>query len=580
MKSTPRFCTVFVLVLAGFTLGGCYGGLAGIDRRLDRVLEQRSGELDPFVAPPARVYADAESYDEPGQDEKTIETSNPAPEALTQTVADPARDVASRLDAYLLEDVADPDDTEIERIDLTRALEISQDSAREFLTAQETYILSAIRLLIQRHLFNPRVFNQTTATFAGDGTDGRYTAALTVLNELGVRQRFERGGEVTASWLVEATEDLREGATDRYQQSSSIVLSGSFPLLRGAGSVARESLVQAERDLVYAARTFERFRRTLLVSIASDYFGLLQQRATIENQIRRIDALRRLEAETAAKIDAGSLNSFQQAIAASDRLEAEATLAGQRDSYRLSEDRFKVRLGLAVDQPVIIVPVTLELPEPDIQPGEAARRALDYRLDLQTTRDQVLDARRGVANARNGLLPDLDLTARIDLPTDPDVDEPYLAFSGEDIGYSAGVTLDLPLDRVTEELNLRSAIIAVERSIRGYEESRDSVVVDARSSVRQVELSRFQLSLAEQQVEINRRRQRGQELDPEAVTTQERVDTQNALLSAENARDQAQTDLRISILQYLLSTGQMRVENDGTIAPVGGIRVEVPGPEG
>ncbi|MEL6796761.1 MAG: TolC family protein, partial [Planctomycetota bacterium] len=318
----------------------------------------------------------------------------------------------------------------------------------------------------------------------------------------------------------------------------------------------------------------ERFRRSLLVSIASDYFGLLQQRAAIENQLRRIDALRQLVAETSAKIDAGSLRDFQRAIASSDLLAAEATLAGQRDSYRLSEDRFKVRLGLPVDQPVIIVPVTLELPEPDISPSDAARRALDFRLDLQVTRDEVLDARRGVANARNGLLPDLDLNARIDLPTDPDVDEPYLAFSGEDISYSAGATLDLPLDRVVEQLNLRSAVIAVERAIRGYEEDRDEVVVEARSAVRQIELSRFQLSLAEQQVEINRRRQRGQELDPENVTTQERVDTQNALLSAENARDQAVADLRISILDYLLSTGQMRVENDGTLAPIGGIVVD------
>lgn len=560
----------------GFGLTGCYGGLAGIDRRLERVLDERSGQLDPFIAPPGREFADAESYDEPTQDSKTIETANPAPEELTQDLADPERDVASRLDAYLLEDVADPDDPGIERIDLTRALEISQDSAREFLNAQETYILSAIRVLIERHLFNPRVFNQTTATFAGDGTDGRFTAALTVLNELGVRQRFERGGEITASWLVEATEDLREGATDRYQQSSSIVLSGNFPLLRGAGSVARESLVQAERDLVYAARAFERFRRSLLVSVATDYFNLLQQRASIDNQLRRIDALTRLEEETAAKIDAGSLRDFQRAIASSDRLAAEANLAGLRDSYRLSEDRFKVRLGLPVDEAIVIVPVGLELPEPDIAPSDASRRALDYRLDLQTTRDRVLDARRGVSNARNGLLPDLNLNARIDLPTDPDVDEPYVGFSGEDLSYSAGVTLDLPLDRVVEQLNLRSAIIAVERSIRGYEEDRDEVVVEARSAVRQIELARFQLSLAEQQVEINRRRQRGQELDPENVTTQERVDTQNALLSAENARDQAQTDLRISILEYLLSTGQMRVENDGTIAPIGGIVVEAP----
>ncbi|MCA9274363.1 MAG: hypothetical protein KDA31_15105, partial [Phycisphaerales bacterium] len=73
------------------------------------------------------------------------------------------------------------------------------------------------------------------------------------------------------------------------------------------------------------------------------------------------------------------------------------------------------------------------------------------------------------------------------------------------------------------------------------------------------------------QVETNLRRQRGQELDPDNVTPQERVDTQNALLSAQNARDQAEADLRVSILNYLLNTGQMRVTETGAISPIGGL---------
>ena len=563
-------------VFLAICLSGCSASMDTIDRRVDDILESRSAQLGDFVAPPPRSKADPASFDEPGQDDRSPATSNPAPEDLEFTEADPERDVAARLDAYLLESIADPDDPAVIRLDLPAALRVGQDSAREFLNAQETYVIAAIRLLIERHRFNPRLFNTTSARFAGDGTDGRFTAALSVLNELGISRRFENGSELTASWIVEATEDLREGVTDRYTNASNIVLAGQFPLLRGSGIAARASLVQAERDVVYAARAFERFRRTFLVSIATDYFGLLQQRAAIENQLRRIVALEALEAETEAKIEAGILRDFQRAIASSDRLAAEATLAGQRDRYRLQEDRFKVRLGLSVDQPVIIVPVGLELPEPDVPLRSATERALEYRLDLQTTRDRVLDARRGVEISRNGLLPDLNLDARIDLPTDPDRDEGNLGFDANELSYSAGVTLDLPLDRVIERLNLRSSVIDVEQSIRDYELARDNIAVEARSSVRQIELARFQLRLAEQQVEINRRRQRGQELDPENVTTQERVDTQNALLSAENARDQAQTDLRISILQYLLATGQMRVTTEGELAPIGGLIVTTP----
>ena len=545
--------------------------MSGIDRKLDRVLGERSSELSRFVGPPTREYADAASYRDRSQADTNPATTNPGPAEIEFTPSDPERDVASRLDTFLLEGQADPADPAVLRIDLNTALRVTQDSAREFLTAQETYIVAAIRLLIERHQFNPRLFNTTSATFAGDGTDGRFTSALTVLNEFGVTRRLGSGASWPrrGSWRRPRT--CARARPTGTRSRASWVLSGEIPLLRGAGTVARESLIQSERDLVYAARAFERFRRSLLVEIASDYFGLLQDRASIENQLRRLDSLRRLEEETDAKIRAGTLRDFQRAIAASDRLAAEADLAELRDRYRLREERFKVRLGLPVSAPVIIVPSELEIPEADIAPSEAARRALEFRLDLQTTRDRVLDSRRAVDNARNAVLPDLNLSARLDLPTDPDVDEAYLGFSPEDLGYSAGIRLDLPLDRVTEQLNLRQAIIGVEQAIRGYELSRDDVVVEARSAVRSVELARFQLRLAEQQVEINQRRQRGQELDPENVTTQERVDTQNALLSAENARDQAQADLRIAILDYLLTTGQMRVSPEGELADIGGL---------
>lgn len=543
-------------------------GMDGIDRKVDKVLAQRSNELGDFVTPTEIRGSGAVETDRREQDDKKLETDNPAPEKLEYIPADEARDAQARLDNYLTST-----DSEATVLPLSEALRISQSQSREFLSAQEDYVLSAITLLIQRHRFDPRLFNTTSVSVAGAGDDGRFTSVLSILNELGVTKQFERGGQVAASWVLNATEDLRNGATDRYTQSSEIVLSGNFPLLRGAGTVASEALIQAERNVVYAARDFERFRRRLFVLIASDYIRLLQQLASIQNQERRIESLEILQNETQAKADAGQVRGFEISIAESDLLEARADLAGLRDRYRLSEDQFKIRIGLPVDQPISITPMELMLPDPDITLDEAMRRALDYRLDLQNSRDRVLDSRRGVANARNDVLPDLDVNARVGLPTDPDVDEGRLDYDPDELTYSAGIMLNLPLDRLEEKLRVRQSIIQLEQQIRNYERDRDNVVIDSRASVRGVELARLQLTLAERQVETNRRRQRGQELDPDNVTPQERVDTQNALLSAENARDQAEADLRVAILNYLLNTGQMRVTETGAISPIGGLEL-------
>ena len=59
---------------------------------------------------------------------------------------------------------------------------------------------------------------------------------------------------------MRATEDLHRKVSGEGIQSAEIILEADIPLLRGAGNVAREDRIQAERDLIYAAREFERFR--------------------------------------------------------------------------------------------------------------------------------------------------------------------------------------------------------------------------------------------------------------------------------------------------------------------------------
>ena len=48
-------------------------------------------------------------------------------------------------------------------LSLQDAFRQGQETAREHLTAQEDYLLSAIRLLKERHLWDPRLFASTSA---------------------------------------------------------------------------------------------------------------------------------------------------------------------------------------------------------------------------------------------------------------------------------------------------------------------------------------------------------------------------------------------------------------------------------
>jgi outer membrane protein TolC len=542
-----------------------------IDRATSRVIQQRveavggGADAPRSFTPPDLSTRSAWYVEHP-------ETVNPAASELRFDPAEESRQVAAILDAYADDAIGGGPGAKL--LDLDEVFRLADSSSREHRQAEEEFILSVISLLVERHLWSPRLFNDTTATYFGGADDGRTDAALSVINSLRVSQRLPYGGTVEARWVTRAAQELVNQSTNAYTSSSDLIFSAGIPLMRGAGMVAREDLLQAERSTVYAARTYERFRRALLVSIAADYFDLLQTRASIANQQRQLDAQRRRQAETAAKVIAGRLNPFQNDIVENAVRESEARLANLRESYILQLERFKLRLGLPPGLPITLGEPGRALREPAISPDEAVSRALAFRLDLQNRRDRLVDTERAVANARNNLRPDLDLDASVTIPTDPDGDQEGLALDANDTRYSVGATFSLPLDRRIERLSLRQAQIRLERERRSFEEFRDSIVIDARRAVRAVDLARFQLELAEQQIKIN---QRGLEdlslrddADPQAV-----LDRQNALLDAENARDQARTDLRNAILQYLLTTGQLRVNPDGTFDAPQGMLMDV-----
>ena len=73
-------------------------------------------------------------------------------------------------------------------------------------------------------------------------------------------------------------------------QTADLIFNADIPLLRGAGMVAREDLIQAERNMVYAARDFERFRRTFLFDITTEFLNLVVLQLAIGNGSLRTGA--------------------------------------------------------------------------------------------------------------------------------------------------------------------------------------------------------------------------------------------------------------------------------------------------
>lgn len=566
VRTLPRciiFCGMIGLTLFG--AAGCESGFQRIDRRVEDLVTRGSATLGPDAAAPDYVPPDSNPQPLARGSSITAEqpaTVNPAASELPYRAVQDADDVLTRLESYS----ATP--TEAMSLDLPGALGYAMKHSREYMFAEEEYVLAALRLLIERHQWGPRFFNDTTAEITSVGDDGLFDTSLRLVNEFRVTQRLPYGGEISARALAAATEDLHHKVAGEGVQDATVILEADIPLLRGGGISARESRIQAERDLIYSAREFEDFRRTFFFDIAQDFLDLIVLQSSVRNAEMQVDGLKLVRDREAGLYEAGRAELFQKALAEQSLFSAIDNLNSRRESYRLSVDRFKVRLGMPLDQPVVIIPSGYDLPPPQVDLETAVQQAMAYRLDLQTQRDRVDDARRQIEVARNDILPDLNLVGSASLPTDPDKARSGLDFSPGDSEFAAGITFGLPLDREVERLNLRSAQIQLERARRDFDEQRDNASLSVRSAVRDIDRARYALNIQEQSVAIGELRVESIKDAPERATARDASDANNELAEARDDRDNAVRDLQVAILRYLLESGQLRVDASGRLLPL------------
>ncbi len=295
------------------------------------------------------------------------------------------------------------------RLDLFGALKYAVQNSRDYQDKMEDLYLSALDVTLERHLFAPRPFAKVGAEYTGGQKAVDYRSALAATASLGVKQQLPYGGEIDVETLVKFVNAFEGQVQDG--ETADIAISGSIPLLRGAGMVNLEPLIASERELIYSVRTFEAYRRSFAVSIASQYFGLLAQQQSISNRMQNYATLASLlerrrrctmrDGYRHLKFNVPNNHCFP-------RKHADRRPARVRQRARQLQDRAGDERQRALD----VTPVVIDVATPDMKGTDGIKAAYQYRLEIQTAHDRVSDSVRRVEVAKNGLLPDLSLTAR------------------------------------------------------------------------------------------------------------------------------------------------------------------------
>ncbi len=496
----------------------------------------------------------------------------PEPAAAPETTAEAAPAAEPESAARMTDSIfTDEERPLVQTFDLRQTLVYAMQHAREMQDAKEELYLEALDLTLERHLWTPQFVASVQAEFADYGQVRDFDRAMTAVSEAAVTQRLPYGGEVSARLINTLMRDLGAHATSG--ESGNFILEADVPLLRGAGKSAYESRYSAERELIYAVRAYERFRRSFLVDIASEYFNLQQLKMAVANTYRSYES-RRTDWEKADFIArmGQSKDVFEAPRAQSIFRQAEAQLASAKEQYATALDRFKIRLGMAVDALLEVVDQdaddaarSLDALLPTVETAEAVEVAVKYRLDLLNDADRVDDAKRGVLVAKNRILPDLDASGSVTLDTDPERLN-SMSYNTERATWRGTLSMRMD-DRWTERNAYRESLITLRKSQRDYERAVDEVRADVRAALRRIAQQENVRDIQAMSVEENdvRLQAAKAQYDLGRINNRDVVEAEDDLLEARNSLARAIAGYRIAILQFRRDTETLRVDDEGRL---------------
>ena len=511
----------------------------------------------------------------------------------------------------LLDPIVTPEDSnEPLKLSLMQALQVGARNSFEYQTRKEDIFKEALDLDLERNEFRTIFATQVESLIETDMSGTRTVSGVEYGGSTDVSKKLASGVELTTGLAVSLANLLT------LNQASAFGILGdatiSVPLLRGSGRhIITEPLTQAERNVVYAVYQFERFRRTFAVSIAAEYLSVLRQLDEVKNNEENYRGLIRSAKRARRQADAGRLTEVQVDQALQDELRARNRWINATETYKRRLDSFKNLLGLppdagiepdrselqrlaaysdrfsgnadgeqesetnveavavAADAPVVLEPPDTENIGPlEIDETAALELAFEKRFDLMIAQGRVYDAQRAIVVLADALGAELTLLGSAELGGNRSIgtaasdDAKLRANKGI---YSALLNLDLPFERTAERNAYRNGFITLERAVRDVQILEDEIKISIRNKLRDLLESREGVQIQARSVKLALKRVKSTNLFLEAGRAQIRdlLESQEALLSAQNALTAAIINYRVAELELQRDMGVLQVNEKG-----------------
>jgi len=358
--------------------------------------------------------------------------------------------------------------------------------------------------------FNKRDTNSASYSFL-DASEQVSTVRNDYSAELS--QLIPTGGSFSISLDGYKTESNRSFQTINPRYGSTLTFNFSQPLLRNFGfKVTRRDIIIAKNNQDISESQLKRVLQETVYSVEEAYWNYVHSIENLKVRQQSLKLAQDLLEKNKRAVEVGTLApieilSAQSAVATreADILQAEAVLKD-------NEDRLKTIINLAAEEEGAELAKIVPLDKPaykekEVTLDEALRTALDNRPDLSATRIDLKNRELNVSYSRNQLLPNLSLNASYWSPGITGDQILYLnddPFSGVVIGtvqgsasdavkdafgfkyknWSAGITLDIPLNTLLSRADYAQARVNLDQAVLSLKNQEQQLFLEIKSAVR------------------------------------------------------------------------------------------------
>jgi outer membrane protein TolC len=333
--------------------------------------------------------------------------------------------------------------------------------------------------------------------------------------DLSLSQLLPTGGLLQADLYSYRTDSTESFLTINPRYGSQLTFEFSQPLLRGFGPRAtRQQIIVAQNNRDISRSDFRASLMDTVTQVETAYWNLVYSTENLRAKQESLKYARDLLHKNQKELEAGLIAPLEIYNAKAEVAGREADIIQAEADVRNNEDRLRTLINLpraAGEAPPVLVPTdSPRLEAPVMTLDEAVGLALDNRPELEAGRIRTRTSDVNLSVARNGLLPNLSLSASY---WSPGVSGTRILYQDNNpltnvvVGrvpggasaalkdalnlryrnWTVGLTLDIPLDTVLSRAAYARARLESEQAGLRLKDLEQQALLDVQTALRAVE---------------------------------------------------------------------------------------------